>query len=81
VREAKINKNILPFAVPKFSPLNPNVPPHNFINKLCLPHACLLSWAIINIYNIKGNNNMKKKNPLKIKLIMIFVIKSSSKPY
>jgi len=37
--------------------------------------------AIINFYNIKGNNNTKKKNQLQINFIMIIIIKSSSKPY
>jgi len=37
--------------------------------------------AIINFYNIKGKKNTKKINQLKVNFIMIFVIKSSSKPY
>jgi hypothetical protein len=37
--------------------------------------------AMTNFCNIKGNNNTKKMNQLKVNFIMIFVIKFSSKPY
>ncbi len=40
-------KYLNPFAFLKFSPINPNISPPNFTNKLCFPHACLLKPKII----------------------------------